>query len=909
MAPLEALRVSLMIFFFTIFFLGLFLNMSILYSMLSSRKLRNKISNFYLISVITASLISCLTSCPYYITSLLADLPEATDETRRRYSPHCNAALFFNYAISGCKILSIMLLSLDRFIAIVWPYLYVERVTKQRAIFSLVYVWLQGIGIVMLAPFKQGWVRYIGVYGAACGFRWAESKYEYILPALGLNILLPTVIIIATNVKVFVVARAHRRSIRKSTVSFNSSGQAYGKFRLVSTLAQAITLMELSDTDTRSNSPRMNLRNSHAQPLGPQKMKATPSEDKLRTEPIKWTRPFGPNTTNGRTGSFTHDTSNAFQMSKYSGEKRVRRDTVFKNARIQPVIAMKYTRTMSPMSVFQTKTERDKMISESKLADREVVLDVRLLNMNCDADERDISDSKEVEAPLHRKDDPENCTVNREEQVRATDIIVDNQRRYEQDTENNSPELHESSVETKGYLNVDTINSWCTIDIEEYSEEKVCVYEFLKTSAGKQVEDIIITIKEIKEGSSSSGDLEKSKNYGAESHRSQFDIDTETIDAREAGDNQTISNDDDKKELSMKDGQGDCENLNTSLSLPVDDQTIEHHTIKKVPYEERFKDGTKTTANENQNFENKDLSNSQRKSAYESRARNLAKTTTEKENQTQRRKNTLHSKLWDTEHPMLEKCPIARFRSRNRIRGESVKRGEIISLHSYNGDETRNLAARYVKNTEHPPPQKSPIERFKSKNRMRSNSIIKDEINSLSSSNGDKLCNLSASRYVKNDEYPTPQKSPIERFKSRNKLSNNTSERDEISSLHSFKGEEFSNLTASKRLKILSDPMAYNRQSKRLLMRHIQPSLLLSTVLLVFFFIITWLPFVLSRVIRLSSKGKIILPEAAIIVTAAVTNLDIVLNPIIILSTRKGLRRTLAKRMSSLFIKSRQAIM
>ena len=346
--------------------------------------------------------------------------------------------------------------------------------------------------------------------------------------------------------------------------------------------------------------------------------------------------------------------------------------------------------------------------------------------------------------------------------------------------------------------------------------------------------------------------------------------------------------------------------------LLVDDQIIGPRAISKVAYEKRSKYETKTTASENQQLENKKyLLHSKNESVYENRPGNPAKTTAKKESQTKGSKITLHSKsVRNTEHPMLEKCPIARFKSRNRIRNKSVKQDEIISLSSCNRGELRNLAAcRDVKNTEQPLPQKSPIEIFKSKNRIRSKSIVEDEINSLSSSNGEELCNLSACRYVKNAEYPTPQKSPIERFKSRHKLSNNTSERDEISSLHSFKGEEFSNLTASKRLKILSDPSAYNRQSKRLLMRHNQPSLLLSTVLLVFFFIITWLPFVLSRVIRLSSKGKIILPEAAIIVTAAVTNLDIVLNPIIILSTRKGLRRTLAKRMSSLFIKSRHAIM
>eukprot|EP00112_Aurelia_sp_Birch-Aquarium-sp1_P026467 Seg94.17 transcript_id=Seg94.17/GoldUCD/mRNA.D3Y31 product=Melanopsin protein_id=Seg94.17/GoldUCD/D3Y31 len=1007
MSHLDAFRVSLLIFFFTILFLGLFLNISILYSMLTSRKIRSKISNFYLISVITASLISCLTSCPYYITSLLPDLPEVTDETRRKYSPHCNAALVFNYSISFCKILSIMLLSLDRFIAIVWPYLYVEKVTKQRAILSLVYVWLQGIGMVMITPFNKGWVRYIGMYGAACGFKWAQGKYEYILPTIALNIFLPTVIIIATNVKVFAVARAHRRSIRKSTVSFNNSGQAQGKLRLVSTLAQAIILMELSEAKTRSNSLRIHVTNSQAQQLGPQKMQATSSQDESRTEPMKRTGPFGPTSTKPLAGTSTH------------GEKPVRRDHIFKKTRIQPVIATKYKRTMSPVLIYQTRTEPDKRISKSRLADREVVLDVRMLKMNSDEYD-DEEATSEVEAPVHKTDNFENYTVNREEPDMAKYIADQNQRKFEQDTEHNSEEPKklnstEKKTEMKKYPhNVDTINNGCTIDVEECSEEKACVYDLLKTSAGKQVDDIIITINALKEGSSNSGDLEKNEKCGAEIHKSKHDNDAEITDDEQEGYNQRTSNDDNEKS-SVNNGIGDCENLNRSKILPVDDQIIEHQAINKVAYEECSKYEMKTTASENQQFENKDSLHSKNESVYGNRAGGPAKTTTEGGNQIERNKNSSHSKrVRHTEHPILERCPIARFKSRNRIRNESVKRDEILnlhsfneeelchlgapkymkntehptsqkspierfklqneisnksserdeisrlssfdgeelcnlsacrylkntehptpqkspierfklqnklsnntserdeisSLHSFNGEELCNLSAcRYLKNTELPTPQKSPIERFKLQNKLSNNTSERDEISSLHSFNGEELCNLSACRYLKNTELPTPQKSPIERFKLQNKLSNNTSERDEISSLHSFKGEEFSNLTASKRLKILSDPLAYNRQSKRLLMRNIQPSLLLSTVLLVFFFIITWLPFALSRVVRLSSKGKIILPEAAITVTAAVTNLDIILNPIIILSTRKGLRRTLIKRMSSLFIKRRPTTM
>eukprot|EP00112_Aurelia_sp_Birch-Aquarium-sp1_P005044 Seg1573.2 transcript_id=Seg1573.2/GoldUCD/mRNA.D3Y31 product="hypothetical protein" protein_id=Seg1573.2/GoldUCD/D3Y31 len=809
--------------------------------------------------------------------------------------------------------------------------------------------------MVMITPFNKGWVRYIGMYGAACGFKWAQGKYEYIVPTIALNIFLPTVIIIATNVKVFAVARAHRRSIRKSTVSFNNSGQAQGKLRLVSTLAQAIILMELSEAKTRSNSLRIHVTNSQAQQLGPQKMQATSSEKKSRTEPIKRPGPFEPTSTKPLTGISIH------------GEQPVRRDHIFKKARIQPVVATKYKRTMSPVSIYQTRTEPDKRISKSRLADREVVLDVRMLKMNSDEYD-DEEATNEVEAPMHKKDNFENYTVNREEPDMAKYIVDQNQRRFEQDTEHNPEEpkkLNSTEVKTemkKHPHNLDTINNGCTIDVEECSEEKACVYDLLKTSAGKQVDDIIITINAIKEGSSNSGDLEKSEKCGAEIHKSKLDNDAEITDDEQEGYNQRTANEDNEKS-SVNNGIGDCESLNRSRILPVNDQIIEHQAINKVAYEECSKYETKATANENQQFENKHSLHSKNESVYGNRAGDPAKTTTEGGNQIERNKNSSYSKrLMHTEHPILERCPIARFKSRNRIRDESVKRDEILNLHSFNEEELCHLGApkymkntehptsqkspiqrfklqseisnksserdeisslhlfngeelcnlstcRYLKNTEHPTPQKSPIERFKLQNKIVNTSVERDENSSLSSFNGEELCNLSACRYLKSTELPTPQKSPIERFKLQNKLSNNTSERDEISSLHSFKGGEFSNLTVSKRLKILSDPMTYNRQSKRLLMRNIQPSLLLSTVLLVFFFIITWLPFALSRVVRLSSKGKIILPEAAITVTAAVTNLDIILNPIIILSTRKGLRRTLIKRMSSLFIKRRPTTM
>ena len=201
----------------------------------------------YLISLSNATLFSCFTGGAYYLTSLLIELPEVTRQSRERYRHACKAAIFFNYSMAVCKILSLMLLSLDRFIAIVWPYFYKRNITRMRIICMLLFAWLQAIVTTIPLPLKEEWIQYRGNVGSPCGFNWLNSGYEFVVPFGMLDFVVPSVILIFTNVKVFLVARMQRRSIRRTIKSTGGGDKTQGKLSLVTTLAKAIALMEATE--------------------------------------------------------------------------------------------------------------------------------------------------------------------------------------------------------------------------------------------------------------------------------------------------------------------------------------------------------------------------------------------------------------------------------------------------------------------------------------------------------------------------------------------------------------------------------------------------------------------------------------------------------------------------------------
>ena len=110
---------------------------------------------------------------------------------------------------------------------------------------------------------------------------------------------------------------------------------------------------------------------------------------------------------------------------------------------------------------------------------------------------------------------------------------------------------------------------------------------------------------------------------------------------------------------------------------------------------------------------------------------------------------------------------------------------------------------------------------------------------------------------------------------------------------------EFANLTKEKQLRVLSLPNG-RFSAQHLELKDMKWNSAISTLLLVLLFLVTWLPFIVSRLVeKFSSKP---LSVETIGITAALNNCDVVINPLIILFTRGNLRRKFKSCFKSLFL-------
>ena len=241
------LSITLVVVYGFILLFGIFLNGSFLKVVLSSRINRHKISNLYLAVFLAVAVINCLFNTTYNIVVLAAHLPRADSLSKTKFAGYCKASIFFIYMLSVLKLLSLTLLSFDRFWALRWPYSYSRYSTKGTFHMSVCFIILQSTVTVVPAALIPGWVTYDGVVGAACSFNWSVASLYYVVLVLSLDFVLPAVLLAATNLNVFFMARKQRMKIGESRqkIMNDSNGLA-----LVKTLVRSVELMEAEGDDS-----------------------------------------------------------------------------------------------------------------------------------------------------------------------------------------------------------------------------------------------------------------------------------------------------------------------------------------------------------------------------------------------------------------------------------------------------------------------------------------------------------------------------------------------------------------------------------------------------------------------------------------------------------------------------------
>ncbi|XP_029980142.1 trace amine-associated receptor 13c-like [Sphaeramia orbicularis] len=129
----------------------------------------------------------------------------------------CAVYIFFSFIIVSVSVGNMVLISVDRYVAICDPLLYPTKVTMKRVQFSIYLCWIFSTvhGVWILRDFLQQPYRYSSCYGeCVLVVNYAGGAVDLVATFLG-----PIVVITVLYMRVFVVAVSHARAVRSHAAS------------------------------------------------------------------------------------------------------------------------------------------------------------------------------------------------------------------------------------------------------------------------------------------------------------------------------------------------------------------------------------------------------------------------------------------------------------------------------------------------------------------------------------------------------------------------------------------------------------------------------------------------------------------------------------------------------------------
>ena len=216
-------RVVLMALYCLVLIFGIAGNLCLLCTLIFSKTNRKRIQNLYLLALSIADTLFCSIFSPYMLTSYVD--PKITVQ----YEISCKIMTFLNYTLAAIGLVAITALSLDRYFAIRFPFLY-QRYINVRLISCInlgVYIYPIACSCPLLSA--KEYTECDGELGNPTGINWRKLPIAYFFLMTVLLFIVPGVILIFTNIYVFVIARKQylkcgkNQSVKMDQVSSGTS--------------------------------------------------------------------------------------------------------------------------------------------------------------------------------------------------------------------------------------------------------------------------------------------------------------------------------------------------------------------------------------------------------------------------------------------------------------------------------------------------------------------------------------------------------------------------------------------------------------------------------------------------------------------------------------------------------------
>ena len=193
-------------------------NFLVIFVVFRNTILRQQFSSVFIVNLAMCDFLMALLSMPFSLGALIYHgWPFTT------FLCHFNG--FSNQILGISSILTLAVISIDRFYAVIIPLKYRAKMTMQKAFNSVSYVWVQA-AVFSLVPALYGWFVFNDSY-FFCTFSSVyndnnELAFNYCLYFC--NFAVPLVIMLISYYKIFQVARRHSQRIAPAVVTLGTLG-------------------------------------------------------------------------------------------------------------------------------------------------------------------------------------------------------------------------------------------------------------------------------------------------------------------------------------------------------------------------------------------------------------------------------------------------------------------------------------------------------------------------------------------------------------------------------------------------------------------------------------------------------------------------------------------------------------
>ena len=193
-------------------------NFLVIFVVYRNTSLRQQFSSVFIVNLAMCDFLMALLCMPFALAALVHQSWPFTTFL-------CQFNGFTNQILGISAILTLAVISIDRFYAVIKPLKYRAKMTMQKAFNSICFVWLQAV-IFAIVPALYGWYifneNYFFCTFSSVGRDKNEMVFTYCLYFC--NFTVPLAIMLVAYYKIFRVARQHSQRIAPAVVSLGTFG-------------------------------------------------------------------------------------------------------------------------------------------------------------------------------------------------------------------------------------------------------------------------------------------------------------------------------------------------------------------------------------------------------------------------------------------------------------------------------------------------------------------------------------------------------------------------------------------------------------------------------------------------------------------------------------------------------------